>query len=130
MRRRGIYSHCKQDVRILLDDSREPRRGGVEGAAVMRRTAVFLYEIEEVKFFERLLPPGAGVTCVSVEDEVKSEALHRRWFRGENEAMHAAGAPFLAVSSLTHITTSCLSAWNEEGNDETLCVFTKSDDWF
>lgn len=81
-------------------------------------------------FLERLLPLSAGITCGSVEDEVKSEALHRRWLEVKNEVMDAAGAPFLAGLSLTHITAFCLSAWNEGGNDETLCVFSKSSGWF
>lgn len=74
------------------------------------------------------MPHGVGVTCGSVEEEVKSEALH--WRRLEVKMMRCT-RPFwtlLAVSSLTHITTSCLSAWNEEGNDETLCVFSESSD--
>lgn len=122
----SLQTGCKNSARWLSRAA--ARRSGGRGGD--EEDSGFLVWNEEVKFFERLLPPGAGVTCGSVEDEVKSEALHRRWFRGENEAMHAAGAPFLAGSSLTHITTSCLSAWNEEGNDETLCVFSKSDDWF
>lgn len=33
--------------------------------------------------FEQLVPLSAGVTCGSVEDEVKSEALHRRRLEGK-----------------------------------------------
>lgn len=98
--------------------TRESRRGDAEGAVVMGRFS--LAWNEEVAVFSE------SVTCGSVEGEVKSGALHQRRLEVKMSRWARLEPPSLAVSSLKHITSFCLSGWGE--NDKTYCVFGKSID--
>lgn len=94
----SLQTGCKNSARWLSRAA--ARRSGGRGGD--DEDSGFLVWNEEVKFFERLLPPGAGVTCGSMEDEVKSEALHRRWLEVKMRRCTLLEHPFGCFITDTH----------------------------
>lgn len=125
MRGRCVCSHCKQDVWILLDDSRRAVASSSGGRGCGEQDSDFLLWMEEVSFlrgFCRWAPVSPVVFWRVMWEKwgVASAAVG-----GQSKAIDAAGAPFWPLHRRDALLRSASQCGTRRKNDETLCVFSQ-----